>query len=115
MSPEQAAGGAVDARADVFGLGALLDASLRVAPASPRSKALAAIVARATARDRSDRYPDVASLAADVARMLDGERVLAHAEGIAERAVRLLGRHRVAVSLVLVYLVVRGLFIFFGR
>jgi eukaryotic-like serine/threonine-protein kinase len=115
MSPEQASGGVADARADVFGLGALLDASLRVVPASPRPKALAAIVTRATATDPNGRYPDVAGLAADVARLLDGERVEAHAEGLAERAMRLLRRHRVAVGLVLAYLAARGLFIFFRR
>lgn len=115
MAPEQAAGGDVDERADVFGLGAVLHAALGVAPASPRPKALSAIVARAMAEDPNGRYPDVASLAADLARLLDGERVWAHAEGPAERALRLLRRHRVAVGLVLAYLVVRGLFIFFRR
>jgi serine/threonine protein kinase len=115
MAPEQVAGESVDARTDVYGLGALLDAALRVAPAPPRPKALEAIVARATAPDRDKRYPDVPGFAADVTRLLDGERVEAHAEGPFERAGRLLKRHRVAVGLVAAYLLTRGLFILFRR
>ena len=115
MAPEQAAGGSADARADVYGLGALLDAVLRVRPAPPRPKALEAIVARAMAQDRDERYPDVPALAADVTRLLDGERVEAHAEGPLERAARLVKRHRVAVGLVAAYLLTRGLFILFRR
>jgi len=113
MAPEAARGDPVDARADVYGLGALLDAILRVAPTPPRPKALASIVARATSPDRASRYPDVPALAADVARFLDGERVEAHAEGPLERAGRVVKRHRVAVGLVAAYLLTRGLFILF--
>ncbi len=115
MAPEQAAGGPVDQRADVYGLGALLDAILRVSPAPPRPKALEAIVSRAMAQDRDERYPDVPALAADVTRLLDGDRVEAHAEGLLERAGRLLRRHRVAVGLVAAYLLTRGLFLLFRR
>ena len=78
-------------------------------------KALEAIAAKATAADRAARYADVASLAADVVRYLDGERVLAHREGPAARLSRVLKRHRVAVLLILAYLAARALILLFGR
>lgn len=112
MAPEQALGGAVDVRTDVWGLGALL-AAIPAGTAPP--KALLAIIEKATASDPAARYPDVPSLSADVVRYLDGERVLAHREGPAGRALRVLKRHRVAVLLILAYLVARALILLFRR
>jgi len=114
MPPEQQAGGsaAVDARADVFSLGALLQWLLQEgAPA-----ALRAISRKAMAQLPGDRYPSVGDLAADVERFLDGAAVSAYPEGPLRRVARAVARHRVAVGLVAAYLVGRGAILFFtGR
>lgn len=71
--------------------------------------ALRSIVARATAEDPAQRYAGVDGLAADVRRHLDGERVRAHRESVPERLARALAPHRVAIGLVLAYIVTRAL------
>jgi len=112
ISPEQAAGAGVDERADVYSLGALLRSML----AGPAPNRVEAIARKATAADRTLRYPSVRALADDVSRYLDGAAVSAFPEGPLRRAARLASRHRVALGIVLAYLVGRSVMFFFvGR
>jgi predicted Ser/Thr protein kinase len=108
IAPEQAEGRATPA-SDVFSLGAILRwwmAPERGGPARlPR--ALASVVDRATASDESRRYPSAAAFAADLAAYLDGEHVAAHRESAGERVVRFAKRYRVAILLVVGYLLMR--------
>ncbi len=121
MAPEQAErrDADVDARSDVFTLGLLLQeiATLRPARVADRDEelleaaragkraplgslptgepipaALRAIIDKAAALRRQDRYPGAASLAADLRAYLAGERVSAHEETAIERAVRFAAR-----------------------
>jgi eukaryotic-like serine/threonine-protein kinase len=102
MAPEQARGDrGVDERADVFALGTML------AGLADRHKALAAIAAKATSPDAADRYASVGALSADVSRFMAGLSVGALQESFGDQLLRVLRRHRLAVALVLTYLVVR--------
>ncbi|HYU80258.1 MAG TPA: serine/threonine-protein kinase [Vicinamibacterales bacterium] len=112
MPPEQAEGARIDARADVYSLGALLAA---VMP-KPLPRPLAAIVQRACAPLAENRYASVAELARDIAAFRDGDRVAAHRETLADRAARLYSRYRVPATLVVAYMVIRvALLLWFRR
>ncbi len=131
MPPEQAMGHAVDTRADVYALGALLyhvvsgappytgtssreilSAVVRESPEplevkepeAPRE--LCAIARRAMARDPDERYPTAGELAEDLLRFQRGLRVSAHDYSTVALVTRWAKRHRAALSVAVAMLAV---------
>ena len=104
MPPEQElARERVDARADVFALGAML-ARLAGAEMPPP---LRAIADKARRPDAAHRYPSVESLAADLARFRNQDPVTAYREPVIERMLRLYRRYELPVLLLVAYVVMR--------
>jgi WD40 repeat protein/tRNA A-37 threonylcarbamoyl transferase component Bud32 len=132
MAPEQARGETIDARADVYAIGAVLyhvlagvppyrecrtaaDVIARVAVGPPTAlddlvvdvpPDLVAIVERAMHRDLDQRYPTARELAEDLTRFQAGALVLAHDYTTGERIRRFVRQHRGAVAIAAIAAVV---------
>jgi eukaryotic-like serine/threonine-protein kinase len=122
MSPEQARGQSVDARADVFALGRILESLLgdhgdvEAGSPVPVPRPLRSILAKALAAEPDRRYPGAREFQEDVARYLSGLRVLAHREGPFEVLGRLAGKYKTPLALILAYVLMRAALLFFrGR
>ena len=122
MAPEQLLGDIekIDQRTDIYGLGAILNFMIRGKTADlPQDRRavrrLRAICAKAMHPDAGQRYRSVEALSVELAKYLADSPVSAYRESPLERLLRVLHRHRTAVILIAVYLLMRLFFILLAR
>jgi serine/threonine protein kinase len=122
MAPEQLVGDIekIDQRTDIYGLGAILNFMIRGKTADlPQDRRavrrLRAICAKAMHPDAGQRYRSVEALSVELAKYLADSPVSAYRESPLERLLRVLHRHRTAVILIAVYLLMRLFFILLAR
>jgi serine/threonine protein kinase len=118
MAPEQARGLPVDARADVFALGRILESMLTGQDEPDASgparvpRPISSILAKALDPEPDRRYPGARELGDDIGRYLSGLRVLAHREGPLEVLGRLAAKYKTPLGLILAYVLMRAVLLF---